>query len=106
MYVACMKTNKIIKLELVNCSMHASFFEHDLAGFDTDQLIANGGTILSVIENQACVTETDLLVGDSITDENGGQAVIAEIHGETVNTDINREDRRDLLDIFNEKLIY
>lgn len=89
-----MKTAKIVKRESVNggAMITLSFTlqaGESMEDFDIQQVggyVLNSGGRSSI--GYVNTTESDLQVGDSITDEQGGEAIIANEHGNEVATEI------------------
>ena len=99
-YLVDMKTNKIIRKQSVNGNdMWTLTFEGPVCGFDHDQ----AGNVLNSMDDQISVTSTDLEVGDSITDEFGGQPVIGEVHGPSEESYIVTRKQNDYRDAFQNK---
>lgn len=69
-------------------------FAQPVDGFDFEQV---GGCILNSGRNWINATETALRVGDAITDDFGGDPIIAQNHGQTTKTEIagRQNDYRD-----------
>jgi hypothetical protein len=102
-----MKIAKITKIEVDNGVTAVTFGinsrQNSPSDFDLEQLGSEMSFLMEFNDMAMFNGETNLKVGDSITDEKGGQPIIGEVRGEAVKKSFSIVKENDYRDAFRQK---